>query len=266
MAKIVFDIGGTNMRVARWQDGAVADAHKEPTPRGREAGLSKLLELARAIAGEEPIEAVAGGFAGVIGPRGTILHSPHLPGWEGCSIADAFVPLAERVSVTNDAAAGALGEAVFGAGSGSRVVAYVAIGTGVGGSRIVDGQVDSPAHGFEPGHQIVEVSTDSTLESRVSGSAMTARYAMHPSLLPREAYDGALPYLAAGLSNILMLWSPDMLVLGGSMMNEENGYRLADITAAVRELALPHIEVPPIAKAELGDQAGLYGGGVLLQR
>ena len=54
-------------------------------------------------------------------------------------------------------ALGGLGEANFGQYKDEKIIAYIAIGTGVGGVRIVDSQIDRNSQGFEPGHQIIVI-------------------------------------------------------------------------------------------------------------
>jgi predicted NBD/HSP70 family sugar kinase len=73
-------------------------------------------------------------------------------------------------------------------------------------------------------------------------------------------------YLAHGLRNTVLYWSPDTIVLGGSMIVGDPRIPLDDIihhTEAVLEGVAP---VPEIVDAELGDLGGLYGAMALLQQ
>ena len=83
----------------------------------------------KACAGEEPIEAVAGGFPGVVAD-GVIYFAPNLPAWKGVALAaELSRVVGAPAKVHNDADLAALGEAVSGAGKGFRVVVYAGIGT-----------------------------------------------------------------------------------------------------------------------------------------
>src|SRR3990167_11312363 len=93
---------------------------------------------------------------------------------------------------------------------------------------------------FEEGHQIMDVKEGRELEELVSGRAFEKRYGVHPSKAPREGYAEMTPVLAAGIYNMILHWSPEVFVLGGGMMNEDNGYRLSDITSALKRFSLPY--------------------------
>ncbi|HUY62354.1 MAG TPA: ROK family protein [Candidatus Paceibacterota bacterium] len=260
MSRIIFDIGGTNMRVARAAGTTFEGEVKIDTPQAPEEAFATLAKLVESAADSDGVEVIAGGVAGVVNAEGDVIASPNLSAWQGMRLGER---LAERFSVPvhieNDASMAALGEAQYGAGKGAGIVAYLGVGTGVGGARVVDGALDRRAQGFEPGHQIVDAASGGTLESLVGGGALGFRYGMAPASLPRSAYDAALPALAAGVWNAIVLWSPDVVVLGGSLMSEENGFRVADVKNEVEKVRRVLPALPRIARAALGDASGLYG-------
>lgn len=262
--KIVFDIGGTSMRAARVEGDAIEGIKKVDTPDAPEAGVETLVRLARELAGGEAVDAIAGGIPGIVSEDGTVHLAPNLPQWNGLAFGKKLSEaLGVPAIVRNDADCAALGEAVYGAGVGAHIVAYIGVGTGVGGGRIVGGQIDSAAFGFEPGHQVLGLEECASLEDIVSGSAFIERYQTHPAEVPYAEYKAFAPILAIGLYNTIAHWSPDALVLGGSMMNEENGYRLADIAQALESLP-QRFPLPQIRLAALRDTAGLEGARALL--
>ena len=263
--KIAFDIGGTSMRAARIENGGIGEVRKIPTPKNPKEGVKALAELARECAGEEGIEAAAGGFPGVIG-GGVIQYAPNLPDWKDTALAGELArALGAPAEMLNDGSCAALGEAAYGAGRGARIVAYAGIGTGIGCGRVVDGRIDGGVYDFEAGHQIVDAKEGVELEELVSGRAFEKRYGVHPSKAPREGYAEMAPVLAAGIYNMILHWSPDIFVLGGGMMNEDNGYRLADITSALKRFSSPYPKLPELRLAELKDAAGLWGALALMQ-
>ncbi|KKU81744.1 MAG: hypothetical protein UY07_C0010G0013 [Parcubacteria group bacterium GW2011_GWA1_47_8] len=265
---ILFDIGGTKMRVV------AADRKKflvEPvvvtTPKDFGGGIEVLKRIIGNLANGAPIEAIAGGVAGTLNAEKSMLaKSPNLPGWVGHDIKKALVEASKvPVVLENDAALVGLGEAIQGAGRGKNIVVYLTVSTGVGGARIVGGVIDESAHGFEPGHQIID--PDNTLcptcegndlEAYVSGTAIEKRFGKKPFEIHDDAvWDELAKFLAYGLNNTIMHWSPDIIVIGGSMMKDVG----IPIPAVRKHLAqifkLP--DIPEIKKAELDDYGGLYG-------
>lgn len=255
MSALLFDIGGTSMRMAHGKNGEVAAVQKMATPHSPEEAV----EAIAAYAHDKEISSVVGGVAGTI-VNGVIEASPNLRAWEGFDFAQALRDaLSIPANVQNDAELAGIGEAVYGAGKGYSQVAYLGIGTGIGGSLVHDGVLAPHAVGFEPGHQVLDVSTGETFEGLVSGHALEARYGEPAHLLSRSVYEENTAVLAAGIYNVLLAWSPEVLVLGGSLMNEENGYQLSAIEKAVQDIAHALPTVPAMRKALLRDSCGLFG-------
>lgn len=265
MVRVVFDIGGTHMRVARAEGVVPSGSKKAATPLAGADGLETLVSLIERVAEGDAIEAIAGGVAGVVDKEGTILSSPNLLGWNSLAIgAHLTKHFSVPVRVENDASCAALGEALSGAGRGSRIVAHLRLGTGVGGARIVDGTIDAHTYGFEPGHQIVSMESGATLESLIGGSALAKKYGVPPQTLSREVWDALTPALAAGIWNVITLWSPDVIVLGGSLLGDGTTFQLADVRTAVEKFRQVVPVLPEIRVGTLGDEAGLYGAAALL--
>ncbi len=256
MTRLLFDIGGTTMRMAAGEYATISQVHRIPTPSNPQDAVDYLAQYVRETM-SACLDAV-GGIAGLI-EDGVVRASPHLPSWDGfpfsARLRDA---LSIPCQIQNDAELAGLGEAVYGAGKGYGLVAYLGIGTGIGGSLIIDGKVAPHAHGFEPGHQILDAEQGMSFEGLVSGHALEARFGMPAKELPRNVYDELTRTLATGAYNLLLEWSPDILVLGGSLMNEENGYRVADVSRALAALPMV-LPLPVITHAALGDDCALYG-------
>jgi len=269
---IVFDIGGTKMRVASSVDGeSIQNIVKRKTPADDfDAGMRLLQETVEDVAGGEKITAIAGGVAGPLDREKTkLVNSPNISGWIEKpfkkSLEDAFnVP----VSLENDSALVGLGEAVYGAGKGERIVAYITVSTGVGGARIVDGRIDESAFGFEPGHHIIDIhggpcvscKNPGDLESYVSGSAMEKRLGKKPTEITDEKiWDEYARILAYGLNNIAVLWSSHVIVLGGSMIVGDPAIPFESIREYFSHLLHIFPQRPELKKAELKDEGGLYG-------
>ena len=166
MTYIGIDLGATNMRVAAISsDGRLIAHRRAPTrpQRGPAATVGSLLELASAVRADchagPPLRAIGLGVTGPVDIDKGIVENPHtLPGWPPTDVAS---PLRERfgvpVVVENDANAAALGEWWRGAGRGSRRLATITIGTGIGAGFLVDGRVQRRSEGRhgEAGHHVL---------------------------------------------------------------------------------------------------------------
>lgn len=265
---LLFDIGGTNMRLAISQDGKDLGAQTLiPTPRTYEEGIDQFIRIARKLSGTGIFRAAAGGLATPMDPEHTVVgRAPNLPEWRGKSIKkDLEALLGVPVHIENDAAMGGLGEATAGAGRGHEIVAYLTIGTGVGGARIVNGKIDQNALGFEPGHQIIEIDgaecvgcgVRGHLEAYVSGTGIQRRYNTNAEDLHDEkAWKEIARYLAVGINNVLVHWSPDIVILGGSVMETlPLGYMQEHLAKNVTIFPV----IPPVKKAELKTMVALHG-------
>jgi len=167
-----------------------------------------------------------------------------------------------------------LGEATFGAGKGKGIVVYMTISTGIGGARIVDNNLDENAMGFEPGHQIINFQSKfhlkygapGDLESYASGSALQKRYKKMPSkITDKKIWKQVHQYLAYGLHNAIVFWSPDIIVLGGGLMNH-TAIKISELQKNIKKTLKIFPKTPLIKKATLKDVGGLYGALCLLKQ
>lgn len=261
---LLFDIGGTNTRVAVSRDGKNFEEPRIfPTPADFGVGISLLVKNARELTGGEKINCAVGGLPGVLNKDKSILISaPNLKGWENRPLKrDLESALSVPVHLENDAALAALGEAVYGAGKGKRIVAYLTISTGVGGARVTDAKIDASAFGFEPGWQIITMD-GKDLGAFVSGASLEWNFGKKPESIDGSAvWADATRALAIGIHNTILHWSPDVVVLGGAVMRGR--ISIDEITLALKKTMRIFPELPEIKEAELGDLSGLYGALVL---
>lgn len=257
---VVVDIGGTKTRVAASGDLVSID---EPviidTPQSYAEGVARIAGVARAVSGGT-IERIA---AGIPGGR-------NLADWRGKPLAaDLETALNAPIALENDAALVGLGEAVFGAGKGADIVVYLTVSTGVNGVRIVRGRIDESHQGFEIGGQYLSTGEEpQTLESLVSGRAISERFDVaSPKYLGKEheVWEELARTLAFGVHNTILHWSPERVVIGGSMMNEI-GISVPRVEEHVRSIMQKFATVPPIVHSALKDLGGLWGGLALLNQ
>ena len=261
------------MRIATSLDGkTISEPRVIPTPQSFDEGIQNLKKIADEITGGEKIDAAAGGLAGPLDKnKSTLISSPHLSGWVNKPIKrEIETALGIPVKIENDADLAALGEASFGAGAGKNIVAYLTISTGVGGGRVVGGKIDQNSLGFEPGHQIIVPEGDPCncggkghLESYVSGSGLERIHGKKgEDITDEQVWDQVAKYLAIGLNNTIVHWSPDIVILGGAVMKSVS---LDKVKQYLKQYLTIFLTVPEITPSKLGDSAGLYGALALLE-
>lgn len=271
--------------------------------RGAEGILAEMLSISLGWFAQDPsIAAIGIGLPGIIdAERGIAIDCPNLK-WENVNIREAFAKdLPLPVHLENDVRCVALAERKFGAARGTDNAICIALGTGIGSGIFVKGQLLRGSLGAagEVGHMNIIPSggekcgcgNTGCWETLASATAIIrqARIAMEraqkagiPTVL-REPIDGqqvagaaqqgdavalsviseAGKFLGIGLANLVTLFNPECIVLGGGMSLA--GEVLLD--PARRELwqrAMPFAAVNTrLVQAELGDAAGVIGAAVL---
>ncbi len=271
--QLLFDIGGTKTRLAATKNKNEIDNERVrifSTPNSFEEGVDLIVKTAQELTSDEKIEACAGGIGGPLDPgKERIVFDSgktNLKNWVEKPLKSILTKkLGVDVKLENDSALGALGEAVFGAGKKYSIVAYLTIGTGVGGARVVDKVIDENSLGFEPGKQIVDADGSIyphadppvNLEQIISGQAIEKRMGQMPSDIKDEKFwEDMAHYLAIGLNDTAVFWSPNVIILGGSLANY---IPLKEIEKVLSSILTTFKKTPPIKKAQLGELSGIYG-------
>lgn len=189
------------------------------------------------------------------------------------------------VGFDTDVNGAALGEQRWGAARGLGNVLYVTVGTGIGGGVIVHGQ---PLHGLmhpELGHipvprdrakdqfQGVCPAHGDCLEGLASGPAIEQRWGVAGHELPADHPAWALEaeYLALGISTWIYTLSPERIILGGGVMEQQHLFPL--IRKRVRQMLNGYLTVPEVCERidayvvppGLGSEAGVLGAIALAQ-
>lgn len=312
------DLGGTNLRVAiaDTDTGQIFHQHQCLTlaAEGQEAVIQRIVQLIKELIQESgvPASSIKGVGIGVPGTldidTGIIQFLPNLPGkWLNVplrAIVQEQVQL--PVALINDVRAITLGEWTFGAGRGVETVVCLAIGTGIGGGVVVNGQFHLGIGGTagEFGHQVVEVGGlpcgcggKGCLELYASGPAIAAmgvKEVMHghttrigelvehdlnridAEVIIQAAREGDQiakailqrvgMYLGIAVGNILGVVSPQRVIFGGGV-SSAGDLLLAPIVQTVNE----RVHVIPVGKvefvlAELGINGGLIGAALWARR
>jgi glucokinase len=291
------DIGGTKLAAGVVDDsGRVHSFLVTPSEaaRGPEEMLPRLFELGRRAVEESDlaIEAVGIGCGGPLdAAKGLLLSPPHLPGWRDVPVT----ALAEQVfgrpaTLENDATAAAAAEHRYGAGVGVRNMIYLTLSTGVGGGIVVDGRLYRGAvgNGGELGHVTVDwhgrecrgCGRRGCLEAYVSGTSIAerSREAGLPYATAEEVaaaaragdapavtvWDETVEALACGLTSIVNLFEPELVVVGGGVARAGE-----QLLGPARAWVLEHAMGPAggavrIVAAALGDQVGVVGAAAIV--
>ena len=232
--------------------------------------------------------------------EGTIVKAPNLPCLDGFPLATALMnELGLPTILENDANAAAVGEMWQGAARGCRTIICVTLGTGVGGGIILDGELWRGVDGAaaEIGHMCVdpfggvactcgsrgclEVFASATAIVRMTrearprypestlnaGSNLTAQSIFEAGLqgdeLALAIFRRMGVYLGIGLANLINILNPEMIVIGGGVVNGWDLFQ-KHMLHEVEERAFPLLAARvKIVRAECGDDAGLLGAARL---
>jgi glucokinase len=301
---IGLDLGGTQIRaIVADQHGKIYAHHRTLThvTRGLPAVLDTLIgciEAVRpAVPTDQPLLGIGLGSPGPLDPdSGIIFCAPNMPGWHNVPLRDI---VAERtglpVVIGNDANAAALGEWYFGAGRGSRDMVYITVSTGIGAGVISDGRLvlGRLGAGTELGNLLIDSEQYLTWENLASGTALAAAAAhampQHPesrlhALAPAPAITAAhvmqaaaegdplahrlaqreAALLGVGFVNVLHAFSPDIILVGGSVVTS-NPWLLEAAHETVRRHVIADLyRSVPIQVAQLGEHVGVLGAAALL--
>lgn len=265
---LLFDIGGTNTRLAFSQDGLdFSSSIFFPTKQDFSLGLAEIKKRADRIMKNRQVEAISGGIAGTLDEKANyLLRAPNLKLWTKRPLRDELKKIFNKpVYLNNDADLVGLGEASFGAGQGFEVVAYLTVSTGVGGVKIVRGKIDKGIYSYEPGWQYVYgYGQDSCnrknydfLEYFISGTALAKTYNRPAAaIVDAKIWERVAKILAAGIHNTIVHWSPEVVVLGGSIMKSLS---LEKVNDYLQEISYVYKKIPVLKSAELKNKGGLYG-------
>ena len=180
------EIGGTKLQlgVGSGLGGALTVLERLDVDRDQgAAGIrTQIADVAPGLIQAHGVRGVGIGFGGPVDVyAGKVIKSFQIDGWDGYPIVDWCTDALNRpVALGNDTDMGGLGESRFGAGQGEKVVFYSNVGSGIGGSLVIDGQLYLGGSGVagDIGHTRPSLQADTpdqTVESYSSGWGMTMK-------------------------------------------------------------------------------------------
>lgn len=275
MSFVAIDIGGTQFRMARFDEGRLVRREARATDRqgGREWMLGQIAEIGETWARESAIQGVGVGFGGPVDFRTQrVVLSTHVGGWQGFDLpAWLREQFSAPVLMDNDANAGALGEGLHGAGAGFRPLFYMTLSTGIGGGILdEDGELwrGADSYGGELGHLTIRPDGPECLcgakgcfERMCCGLWLERDYGRpaHELIRDEEFVRRYVVDLALGLKACIMLLNPSRIVIGGGISRAGTALfepLRAELRKQVTNWSKARIDVAPAA---LGDDSVLWG-------
>lgn len=255
---LLFDIGGTKSRFAISHDGVSFD---EPlmidTPQHYSEAILAFDDCVKKVTGGKKITKAVGGFPGTVVEK-KVFNSPNLPDFKNKLLGYELDRICGvEATIYNDADLATLGEAVYGAGKEFSIVAYITVSTGIGGGLVIDKKIQRTKYGFEPGHQIINYKTREVLHDLISGTALSKKYNKPAKEIKEpEIYDWISEVLGVALTNTIVHWSPDVLVMGGSITKDID---IGQVEDEIKKNLHIFPDLPVIKRAELGAYNGIWG-------
>jgi len=285
------DIGGTKIAVGIVDDeGGVLVSEECATEqeRGFTDAVERMERMLRNCAARAnvSIDGIGIGCTGPVYPRnGEIGDVAFLKSWRGANLVEALESrFGVRAALENDADAATLGEAFWGAGHGKAQVVFVTVGTGIGVGMVFNGQLYRGVDDAHPeiGHQVIDAGgpqcycgAHGCWEVLAAGPAMTAwmnghgragmsakqicAMATSGDALALQAVEREAHYLGLGLANLVNIFCPEVIVLGGSVMRSASLF----LPGIHDEIRLTCTQVPAerteIRLASLGPHAAIIG-------
>ena len=301
--RLGIDVGGTKcLGVILDNNGEVIDEQRRPTPKGPDAIIATLAELARSMG---PWDSIGIGVPGLVTRTGVLRAAPNLVDINNFEVGALLTAeLGTTVHVDNDGTCAAAAEWKTGAARGIDDFVMVTLGTGIGGGVIAGGALIRGTNGFtgEIGHMVVDADGPpcpcgrrGCWERYASGSGLArlAREAAVGRRLERvvnlaggdaekvrgedvqaaaregdadalQVIDSFGRWVALGLANLTNILDPAAFVLGGGLAASADLY-LGPIQKWFTQLLYaPHLRPhPTLVFAELGERAGAVGAALL---
>lgn len=208
---------------------------------------------------------------------GSITSTPKFA-WRNYNIVKSFADVLQcPIGFDTDVNCSVLGEVTYGQAKGKSCVIYLTIGTGIGGGIYIDGKL---LHGMlhpEAGHVLIRKRSDDSYEGKcpyhrtcfeglAAGPAIEERWGQRAAELSDrpEVWDLEADYIAQALVGYILTLSPEMIILGGGVMHQEQLFPL--IREKVGRLLGGYIRAQEledmehyIVSASLHDDQGIMG-------
>lgn len=267
--------------------------------------VDRITAMIRRVSDGRLLRGIGMASPGTVNSRdGIVIHGTNLPEWSHVPLKSWMErDLHTEVQVLNDANAAAWGEYVRGAGRGSTNMVYVTFSTGIGSGIVLDGKLFLGSNSFagELGHHIIDPSgplcncgshgcwevfasgtaighaasermlTQSSIMSELAAGepGVSAKHVFEAKRLNDpvavEVIDRAIYYMALGLVNVIHIFNPDRIVIGGGV-SRAGDLLFPQLKEMTDKLVMPsYLGTYELVPAELRDDVGLVGAAALFQ-
>lgn len=278
------DIGGTAIKYGIWEAGQLTGLSERPTPVTCTKDLiSEILQIVQTM---DNLDALGISTRGQVDGNGAILYdNGPIEDYTGTPLKALLEDaLGIPVWVENDVNAAAWGEACCGAGVGQSDFLCLTYGTAVGGAIILNGQLYKGANwsagefgsmqlfsqkpawqGFGGAYYENMASTAALVDAakNIDPALQNGRQVCQriddPLLSP--VMEQWVSNVSFGLSTLIHIFNPGLIVLGGGLMQNEEIFRR--ISACTMTQLMPGFECVQLKPAALGNQAGMIGAAML---
>lgn len=293
-AVVAFDVGGTDMKSALFAaDGTMLGLTRTPTPLAGADTPHTVLEAAAQITARyaEEFPGVTPRAAGIVVPglvddeKGIGIFASNL-GWRNAPFkALGEARLGMPVAFSHDVRGAGEAEFRLGAARGVQDAAVLVVGTGIAGAFFIDGKPHvAGGYAGEIGHSIVvpdgidcPCGGKGHMETLASAGAIVRRYAEQSGenvdgaravlvraqagdALAQSIWDDAVHALALGISQVITLIAPEIVVVGGGLA--QAGPALFEPLERQLDAMLTFHRRPRLVAAQIGEDAGLIGAAL----
>ena len=285
MAVLCLDIGGTEVKAMLKGEDYEKDLANFPSKAGTNAPDLKddVFDLVEKLKSEYEIEGIAISTAGMVDYKTGIIagHGPTFKNYKGFDWKKEIKnELGIPAVVENDVKSAAMGELIYGAGQGYNSAFVLTVGTGIGGSLILDGKIHRGAsgHAGEIGYMpfetdkfealastsaLVEKSLESYPEKNLDNGKKIFDAIDKGDEDAKKLVDQMTDILARGISNIMLIANPELILIGGGISEQKEKF-IDPIIEKVKTYVPENIfESTKIKATKLGNKSGLYGAYAL---
>ena len=281
MGILVFDFGGSAVKYGCWDSKDVKGKGQFATPESWEEMKAQLLQVYKDMCLSFEIEGIGISSPGVVNNEKQVIEGisaiPYIHGFNIFRDLETLFQL--PVTIENDANCAGMAEFYEGAARDYQDVAFVVVGTGIGGAMFTKGQINEGAHLYGGEFGLMFLEGDQTFSKLGTAVQMAWRYCERKGVdkntytgkdvfelaetgdeIAKEEVESFYTYLAKGLFSIQFSFDPEVIVLGGGVSAKDG--LIDEIQSRMKKLTDQfdlHDFEPQILLCEYRNDANLVG-------
>lgn len=287
MSLLVFDIGGQGVKYAIWQNNELIEKSSFKTPDNWESLQEELFNVYEQLKNKAEITGVAFSCPGSVDNKAGVINGiSAVPYVHGFKIVEAWEKLFNLpVTMENDANAAALAELGYGVAKNYQNVAFMIIGSGIGGAVAINGELVKGRHLFagEFGYMLMDDTNtlsnlassllqitcynEKNLEDRIENGLELFNLAENGHTEAQAIVDNIYNSLARGIYNLSLVIDPELIAIGGGIsVREDIVDQLTKRTKLLLEEQGASEIKPNIQVCHFFNDANLIGAAVNFER